>query len=154
MTVTVTFKLFGCINLATAPTPTRLVLDDNHHLGRLRGKLSHLALYHKNSALSPTTCATLACHAHANLIPPTRNHCHIRYSIVTAGMTVVVLRKILFIPSDRSQTKPTADCKIETFPMVSNEFLVVIRYKNPLKTVGPVPIILQSAVCRNSNFTD
>jgi hypothetical protein len=42
----------------------------------------------------------------------------------------------------------TADFKvIETFSTVFNDFLVVIWYKNPLKTVGPVPIILKSAVC-------
>ncbi len=41
----------------------------------------------------------------------------------------------------------TADSKIiGTCPTVFNDFLVVNWYKNPLKTVGPVPIILQSPV--------
>jgi hypothetical protein len=42
----------------------------------------------------------------------------------------------------------TADGKIiETFSTVFNDFLVVNWYENPLGTVRPVPIILQSAVC-------
>ncbi len=40
----------------------------------------------------------------------------------------------------------TADCKIaETFSTVCNDFLVVNSCKNPWDSIGPVPIILQSA---------
>ncbi len=41
----------------------------------------------------------------------------------------------------------TEDCKIiGNRATVFNDFSVVNWYKNPLKTVGPVPITLQSAV--------
>jgi hypothetical protein len=41
----------------------------------------------------------------------------------------------------------TQYARVETSSTVSNDFLVVIWYKNQLKTVGLVPSILQSAVC-------